>query len=240
VAAVTAVRFDHIAIGVPRLADAVPFIVGQLGGVPDSNDGSGPYRFACWRFAGGGRLEGLEPHGPDGFLHRFLARQGPGVHHVTFKVPSLRAACDRAVAHGYEVVGYDDSNPGWAEAFLHPQQALGIVVQFAQSAGERPRPWTGPPSPPTPPPPVTLVGLRLRARSAEAARVQWADVLQGELTDEHDTLVVRWPGSPMRLVVEIDPQAATEGPVSIELASDRPLALPAGPHPQLGAVFITR
>jgi Glyoxalase/Bleomycin resistance protein/Dioxygenase superfamily len=235
-----AVRFDHIAVAVARLADVPGFVVGQLGGAPDTNDGSGPYRFAAWRFAGGGVLEALEPHGRDGFLHRFLSRYGPGVHHVTFKVPSLRAACDRAAARGYEVVGYDDSRASWKEAFLHPKQALGIVVQLAQSAGDRPRPWTGPPSPPSPPPPVMLVGLRLRARSAGAARVQWGEVLQGELTEDAGALVARWPGSSMRLVVEIDPQAATEGPVCIEVASDRPLALPPGPHPQLGAVFVRR
>lgn len=235
------VRFDHIAIATARLADAPPFVVGQLGGLPDTNDGSGPYRFASWRFAGGGLLEALEPRGEDGFLHRFLARHGPGVHHVTFKVPSLRAACDRAAAHGYEVVGYDDSRSDWAEAFLHPKQALGIVVQLAQSAGgERARPWTGPPSPADPPPPVTLIGLRLRARSPERARAQWGELLQGELSEAAGgVLVFRWPGSPMRLTVETD-SVAGEGPVCIEVATDRPLTLPAGPHPHLGAVFVRR
>src|SRR5438034_7096706 len=43
-------------------------------------------------------------------------------------------------------------------------------------------------------------------------------------------VIYRWPGSPMRIVVEIDP-ARDEGPVAIELESVRALALSAGPHP---------
>jgi methylmalonyl-CoA/ethylmalonyl-CoA epimerase len=236
---VSTIRFDHIAIAVPRMAEATPFLVGELGGMPTYGAPSGAYRFAQWRFDGGGRLEILEPLGRDGFLHRFLARHGPGVHHVTFRVPRLREACERARTHGYEIVGYDDSNPHWKEAFLHPKQALGIVVQLAETSrgGDGPPRWQPPPGPPDPPPPVTIVGLRLRAQARERAHTQWASVLQGESSEsENGRVIYRWPGSPMRISVEID-GAGEEGPVAIELASHRPVSLPAGAHPVLGAVF---
>src|SRR3989442_640188 len=84
------VRFDHIALALPRMADATPFLVGVLGGAPAFGADSGVYRFGQWRFANGARLEVLEPSGNDGFLHRFLATRGPGIHHVTFEVPSAR------------------------------------------------------------------------------------------------------------------------------------------------------
>jgi glyoxalase/bleomycin resistance protein/dioxygenase superfamily protein len=223
---------------VPRLADAPAFLVGELGGVP-YNDGAGRgFRFACWGYAGGGRIEILEPRGADSFLHRFLAERGPRVHHLTFKVPRLREACDRAEARGYPVVGYDDSRPDWSEAFLHPKRALGIVVQLVQTDGrDGRRPWRGPSSPPDPPPPVTVLGLRLSVHSPERARVQWVDIMQGqESVGPAGEIVYRWPGSPMRLAVEVDGMRA-EGPLAIELTADRPLALPDGPHPHLGAVF---
>jgi methylmalonyl-CoA/ethylmalonyl-CoA epimerase len=229
------IRFDHVAVAVLRLCDVTPFVVGELGGRPAYGAAGSAFRFWQWRFAGGGRLEVLEPMGDDGFLHRFLAQRGPGVHHVTFTVPSLREACRRAEAQGYAVVGFDDSDPRWAEAFLHPKQALGIVVQIVESksggggAGGKRR-WASPPAP-EPPPAVTLLGLRTRARA------QWRDLLGGEVAEgAGGQLTCRWPGSPLRLSVEIDP-AADEGPVAIEIASDRPLALPDGPHPVLGAVF---
>jgi hypothetical protein len=85
---------------------------------------------------------------------------------------------------------------------------------------------------------VTVLGLRMRARSREGARVQWHSVLQGECAEGvGGEFTFRWRGSPMRLVVEIDP-AREEGALAIELASRHALALPAGPHPLFGATFV--
>ena len=233
------VLFDHIAIGVPRIADTAPFLAGVLGGVPDSGCPSGPFTWGSYRFDGDGCIELIEPVGPSGFVHRFLADRGPGIHHVTFRVPSLDEACARAEAEGYGIVGRDDSDPEWKEAFLHPKQALGIVVQFAEPgpADEGSSPPTPPPAVTAPPPPVTLQGLRMRCQSRERAVTQWKTVLQGEMTeDRQGRLVFRWPGSFMRVAVEIDP-VPNEGPLAIELRSPRRLALPPGAHPVLGTVF---
>ncbi len=237
---VARILFDHIAIGVPAMSQAAPFLAGELGGVPDVGSPSGDFRWGTYAYEGGGSLEVLEPLGASGFLHRFLAERGPGIHHVTFKVPSLEDACIRAETAGYDVIGRDTSDPEWREAFLHPKQALGIVVQLAQ-----PGPSDGAPSPSTPPPgvaaapaPVTVLGIRMRCQSRERAITQWSGVLHGEMAGgPRGSLVFRWPGSPMRLAVDIDP-VQNEGPIAIELRSARRLGLPAGPHPVLGAVFV--
>ena len=50
-------------------------------------------------------------------------------------------------------------------------------------------------------------------------------------------LIYRWPGSPMRLAVEID-STGEEGPTAIEFASDRPVAFPEGSHAALRALFV--
>ena len=239
------VLFDHIAIAVPRLAEAEAVLAGALGGRSTFGMTTDEYRFWHWRYEGGGDLEVLEPAGADGFLHRFIAQHGPGIHHVTFTVPSLAEACDCARTHGYSIVGYDDSDPEWSEAFLHPKQAQGIVVQFAETNADR---TIVPPSheaPPTrePPPahasatPIRILGLRLSARSRERAHTQWGTVIQGERADgSDDTIVYRWPGSFLRIVVEIDPTRG-EGPLCIEYSSRRAVPLSADPHPVLGAVF---
>lgn len=216
-------RLDHIAIALPSIAQAPDVVVGVLGGVPEHSRPAGVFRWATWRFEGGGCLEILEPVGADGFLHRFLAARGPGVHHVTFKVPRLTSACRRAAALGYDVVGVDESDPAWKEAFLHPKQALGIVVQMVEVAAApaaRSAPAI-PPGLPDPPPPVRLLGLRLRARSAERALTQWRDLLDGQVeASGPEGLAFRWPDSPMRLAVDIDP-TGDEGPLALELVSDR-------------------
>jgi methylmalonyl-CoA/ethylmalonyl-CoA epimerase len=234
---VRAVLFDHIAIAVPRLAEAQAVLEGELGGRSTFGDTTEAYRFWHWRYPGGGDLEVLEPVGADGFLHRFLAQRGPGIHHVTFTVPSLGEACDRARRHGYSIVGYDDSDPQWKEAFLHPKQAQGIVVQLAETvhrsemspaSGRGPEPAEAA---------ITVLGLRTRAYSRERAHTQWGAVVRGEREDPaNDTVVYRWPGSAMRIVVEIDP-TADEGPLAIEYTRRRPIALSGKPHPVLGAVF---
>ncbi len=237
------VLFDHIAIAVPRLADAEAILARELGGLSAYGMTRGAFSFWHWRYEGGGDIEVLEPAGADGFLHRFIAQRGAGIHHVTFTVPSLAEACGRARAHGYSIVGHDDSDPEWKEAFLHPRQAQGIVVQFAETHAEppsHPPGGDGPrrtPTPGEPAPPITVLGLRLSARSRERAHTQWGGVVQGQRADGRDgALVYRWPGSFMYVAVEID-AAREEGPLWIEYASRRAVPLTDDPHPVLGAVF---
>ncbi len=97
------IRLDHIAIALPRIAEAPPALVGVLGGIPESIQPSRGFRWATWTYG------------------RFLSAHGPGIHHVTFNVPDLAAMCDRAEARGYRVVGRDESDPSWKEAFLLPR-----------------------------------------------------------------------------------------------------------------------
>jgi catechol 2,3-dioxygenase-like lactoylglutathione lyase family enzyme len=192
------------------------------------------YTWAQWGYAGGGRLEILEPLGADGFLHRFLATRGPGIHHVTFKVPDLDAVCAGAEAHGFRIVGRDESDPSWAEAFLHPKEALGIVVQLAESRVPEPPPppFPAPPGPADPPAPVTILGLRASARTAERADALWRAVLGGRRSGT----TYRWPGSPMRIAVDVDP-AADEGALAIEYAARRPVRWPGAAPIALGTRF---
>ena len=52
------IAFDHIALALPRIADAVPFFVGVLGGAPyDGMQGGPEFQFGTWRYDGGGKLE---------------------------------------------------------------------------------------------------------------------------------------------------------------------------------------
>ena len=229
-------RLDHIAIALPSVGQAPDVLVGVLGGVPDQGRPAGVFRWATWRFEGGGCIEILEPVGAGGFLHRFLATHGPGVHHVTFKVPGLSDVCRRAGDLGYDIVGRDESDASWKEAFLHPKQAQGIVVQLVETASAPgPDPALSiPPGLADPPPPVRILGLRLRAHTATRALTQWRDLLdaQAEAT-KAGGLVFRWPDSPMRLAVDVDP-TGVEGPIALELASDRTVAGLDGAGARLG------
>lgn len=145
-AASAGVVFDHVAIAVARMTDPWALFAGALGGRyldRGINDGFG---WTQLRFANGFVLEGLHPErvDADDFLCRFLDRSGPGPHHLTFKVPSLDDALSAVRAAGLDVVAEDRSDPAWSEAFLHPSQAHGIVVQLAEVGAE---PIPAPPEP---------------------------------------------------------------------------------------------
>ncbi|MFI5317594.1 MAG: VOC family protein, partial [Myxococcota bacterium] len=181
--------------------------------------------------------EVIYPSGPPGgFVHRFLASGGPRVHHVTLKVPSLDRMLERAQALGYRVVGVDRREPRWQEAFLHPKQAQGIVVQMVEQpespGGDDLLPVAKPR-----PDAARVVALRLAAKSAEAARRQWGELLGGSGFIQGDALIFRWPESPIAILVDVRPDAE-EGPVQIELRAPRDLGLPASPYPGLGARFV--
>jgi methylmalonyl-CoA/ethylmalonyl-CoA epimerase len=235
-------QLDHIAFAVPDVATVTPFLVGELGGRPIGAGPGNGFLWWQWAFTRGGALEVLEPDGPaGGFLHRFLEARGPGVHHVTFKVPDLAVAAARVRSLGFEIVGYDDMIPSWKECFLHPKQAQGIVVQLAETHPElEPEDANALPYPPSPAPaPETadVAGLRVSTVSEENARHQWGRTLGGVCETAAGGLCFHWPDSPLRVTVDVAP-GAPEGPVAIELAAPLPGVLPEGPHPVLGVPFV--
>ena len=235
-------RLDHVAIGVAHAEGATPWLVGELGGRPFSAGPGLGFRFWQFAFARGGLIEVLEPDGPaDGFLHRFLAARGPGIHHLTFKVPDLHAATQRAARLGYDVVGLSALHPSWKEAFLHPKQAQGVVVQLAESHPElEPKEWSAAPFPRSPEPArerADVRGVRLRAASEAQARRQWQELLGAEVSAMDRTLVLRWADSPLAITVEID-AGAPPGPLGIEIATPRALRFPEPGERALGTHWL--
>ena len=236
------VEFDHIAIGVADDAVVAPLLEETLGGSPYRAGPGRGFRWWQWEYAGGGRIEILRPDGPPGgFLHRFLERRGAGLHHVTFKVPQLLTATERARDLGFDIIGFDDSDPTWKEAFIHPRQAGGIVVQLAEehtvpapsvrSLSYKPKKLRDA---------VTLVGLRFTAPDVECGRRLWGDLLCGHLRSNGQEVTYEWPGSPLRIAIEID-SAQSQSPIGIEIATES-VAVPPNllnePDPALGARFI--
>ena len=128
-------QVDHVAIAVRNVGAAVPLFVDALGGeflFAGENRSQG-FRWAQFRFPNGGKIELVTPTTPDGFVQRFLDRRGEGVHHVTLKVPDI----GRAIAHlreqNVELMRVSTDHPSWKEAFIHPRDGHGVLIQIAQS-----------------------------------------------------------------------------------------------------------
>lgn len=96
---------------------------------------SGQFRWAQFRMPGGNVLEmiaAVDRTDSEHFVNRFIDERGEGLHHVTLKVADLGKAIDAAEGLGFEVVGRDESDPAWKEAFVHPRSAHGVLVQLAE------------------------------------------------------------------------------------------------------------
>jgi methylmalonyl-CoA/ethylmalonyl-CoA epimerase len=126
---------DHTAIAVRSIEEALPLYRDLLGGDPQElyERPELGFRTLTLRFPGGGGIELIAPLGEQGFVQDFLARNGEGVHHITFMVDDLAACVAEARAAGVRVIGEDYRDPAWQEAFISPRSAHGTIIQLAQS-----------------------------------------------------------------------------------------------------------
>ena len=85
---------------------------------------------------GEGRVELLAPTGDDTPVGRFLAKRGPGMHHVAYEVRDIAAAVDELAAGGAELVD-DQPRPGLfglEVAFVHPDSVHGVLTEVVAHA----------------------------------------------------------------------------------------------------------
>lgn len=126
---------DHVAIAVRSIASALPLYRDALGAtfLFGGDQQAQGFRFAQFRFPSGGKVELITPLG-DGFVQRFLDRNGEGVHHITLKTPDIAASLADLTARNVPVFGVALDNSQWKEAFIHPRDAHGALIQIAQAA----------------------------------------------------------------------------------------------------------
>lgn len=131
-----AANYDHVAVATRRIRDLLPLYADLLGGTfywGGDNARTG-FRALQLKLANGARIELLEPLPGGTFLDRFLERTGGGgLHHVTCKVPDIRAAITAAERAGYTPTGAHLGNPEWQEVFLHPKETGGVLIQLVQA-----------------------------------------------------------------------------------------------------------
>ena len=83
---------------------------------------------------GDGHIELLEPLGPETPVGRFLARSGPGLHHVAYRVNSVEETLTELSGAGLRLI---DEQPrvgirGSLVAFVHPKSTDGVLTELVQ------------------------------------------------------------------------------------------------------------
>jgi methylmalonyl-CoA epimerase len=128
---------DHVGIAVHSLDESLPVFESITGG-----KGYGRERVesqgveVVFLGAGDGRLELLAPTRDDSAVAKFLAKRGPGMHHLCYRVDDVAAELDRYRARGAQLID-ERPRPGAAGhlvAFIHPKSTGGVLTELLQAA----------------------------------------------------------------------------------------------------------
>lgn len=126
-------RIAHVGVAVSDLDEAVAFYRDVLGLQPHPPETADGATIVALPF-GESEVELLAPVEPDSPIARFLAKRGPGIHHICYRVPDLTIALEACRAAGYRLV--DDvprtGAAGRRIAFVHPKATGGILLELTE------------------------------------------------------------------------------------------------------------
>jgi methylmalonyl-CoA/ethylmalonyl-CoA epimerase len=126
-------RIAHIGVAVPDLDTALAFYRDVLGVEPHPPEQADGATIVALPF-GETEVELLAPLAPDTPIGKFIAKRGPGIHHLCYRVPDLDAALASCRAAGYRLI---DEVPrtgagGRRIAFVHPKATAGILLELTE------------------------------------------------------------------------------------------------------------
>lgn len=130
-------HIEHIGIAVADLNESIAYYEKVLGlacyaieEVPDQKVKTAFFK------VGDTKIELLESTDSEGPIGKFIAKRGPGVHHIAFAVEHVDESLKHAAAQGIRLI--DEVPRGGAEGlqigFLHPGSTFGVLTEFC---GER-------------------------------------------------------------------------------------------------------
>jgi methylmalonyl-CoA/ethylmalonyl-CoA epimerase len=130
-------QIDHIGIAVSSLSDALTFYRDALGLEVEAPEEVASQRVrAHFIPVGDSAIELLEATADDSPIAKYVAKRGPGIHHITLRVDDIRAALAQLKEKGVRLI---DEAPrpgahGSLVAFIHPASAHGVLVELKQTS----------------------------------------------------------------------------------------------------------
>ncbi len=128
-------KVDHIGVAVRDLKEAVAIYESVLGLELEGYETVAEQKVRVAKLLGGADcIELLEPTSEDSPIAKFLARRGPGIHHVCLRVDDIEATLARFKERGLQLI---DEEPkigagGCRIAFVHPKSTGGVLIELSE------------------------------------------------------------------------------------------------------------
>jgi methylmalonyl-CoA epimerase len=126
---------DHLGIAVRSLA-AAKAIYEKLGFSPSAEETVAEEKVrAIMVPVGQTRLELLEPTSESSVIARFISKHGEGLHHISIRVPDLKAAVHKLKSEGVRLVSEEIriGAGGHRYIFIHPSSASGVLIELVEA-----------------------------------------------------------------------------------------------------------
>jgi methylmalonyl-CoA epimerase len=127
---------DHVGVAVQDLGSALAFYRDALGLDVETPEEVLDQRVrAHFIPVGEAAIELLEATSSDSAIAKYIEKRGPGLHHVTLRVPDIRGALAQLKARGVRLVDEEPRHgaEGALVAFVHPSAAHGVLVELKQA-----------------------------------------------------------------------------------------------------------
>lgn len=130
---------DHVGVAVENLDAALSHYTNSLGmPLVHRETVSEQGVEAALLDVGDAHIELLQPLGPDTAVGKFLARRGPGLHHVAYRVTDIERTLEELARAGLRLI---DERPRTGirssrVAFIHPASTGGVLTEITQPAAE--------------------------------------------------------------------------------------------------------
>jgi methylmalonyl-CoA/ethylmalonyl-CoA epimerase len=128
-------KIDHIGIATRQLKESTALWRDALGLVVDLTDEVNEQGVRVVMLPiGDTHIELLEPLTPESPVGKFLAKRGPGIHHIAIRVDDIRVTLSHLKEKGARLI---DETPrigagGCLVAFIHPSSTNGVLLELVQ------------------------------------------------------------------------------------------------------------
>ncbi len=131
------IAIDHVGIAVPDLDEAITFYTEKFGmkvAHEETNEEQGVREAMVAVGDTGSFIQLLAPLSPDTTIGKFLAKSGPGLQQLAYRVTDIDAVCAILRERGLRLL-YDVPKRGTSDSrvnFIHPKDAGGVLVELVE------------------------------------------------------------------------------------------------------------